>query len=73
MHAIENKTKKKLKAGELTLCMAVNQMRTPDVAMIAAACGFDALFVDLEHGPTSLESASLSICNASSACEAITT
>ena len=59
MHAIENKTKKKLKNNELTLCMAVNQMRTPDVAMIAAECGFDALFVDLEHGPTSLESASL--------------
>jgi 2-keto-3-deoxy-L-rhamnonate aldolase RhmA len=59
MDSLENKTKKKLKAGELTLCMAVNQMRTADVAMIAASCGFDALFVDLEHGPTSLESASL--------------
>ncbi len=59
MDTIENRTKKKLKAGELTLCMAVNQMRTADVALIAAACGFDAVFVDLEHGPTSLESASL--------------
>ncbi len=59
MNAIENKTKKKLQAGELALCMAVNQMRTADVAQIAAVCGFDALFVDLEHGPTSLESASL--------------
>jgi len=59
MDAIQNKTKKKLRVGELTLCMAVNQMRTADVAQIAAACGFDAVFVDLEHGPTSLESASL--------------
>jgi 2-keto-3-deoxy-L-rhamnonate aldolase RhmA len=56
---VENRTKKKLKANELTLCMAINQMRTADVAMIAAVCGFDAIFVDLEHSPTSLESASL--------------
>ena len=38
--------------------MAISQMRSPDVAMIAAACGFDAIFVDLEHSPMSLESAS---------------
>ncbi len=55
---VENKAKKKLAAGELTLCMAVNQMRSPDVAVIAAACGFDAIFVDLEHSPMSLETAS---------------
>jgi 2-keto-3-deoxy-L-rhamnonate aldolase RhmA len=57
--SVENRVKRKLKAGELTLCMAINQMRTADAAMIAAACGFDAIFVDLEHSPTSLESASL--------------
>ena len=54
-----NRAKEKLARGELVLCMAVNQMRTADVGLIAAACGFDAVFVDLEHGPTSLESASL--------------
>jgi 2-keto-3-deoxy-L-rhamnonate aldolase RhmA len=59
MEAAGNKAKRKLKAGQLTLCMAVNQMRTADVALIAAACGFDAVFIDLEHAPTSLESASL--------------
>lgn len=53
----ENRAKKRLAAGELTLCMGVNQMRSPDVALIAAACGFDAIFIDLEHAPTSLESA----------------
>lgn len=37
----ENQTKRKLKSGELVLFMGVNQMRTPNVAMIAAACGFD--------------------------------
>ena len=37
--------------------MGVNRMRTPNIAMIAAACGFDAIYIDLEHNPTSLETA----------------
>jgi 2-keto-3-deoxy-L-rhamnonate aldolase RhmA len=53
----ENRAKRKLAAGELVLCMGVNQMRTPNIAMIAAACGFDAIYIDLEHNPTSLETA----------------
>lgn len=55
----ENNAKKKLKAGELVLCMGVNQMRSAEVPMIAAACGFDAIFVDLEHSATSLETAAM--------------
>ena len=50
-----NLAKRKLAAGELVLCLGVNQMRTPNVAMLAAACGFDAIYIDLEHNPTSLE------------------
>lgn len=57
----ENLAKKKLRAGELVLCMAVNQMRSMEAPMIAARCGFDAIFVDLEHSATSLETAA-SIC-----------
>ena len=53
----ENCAKKMLKANELVLCMGVNQLRTPNIAMIAAACGFDAVYIDLEHNPTSLETA----------------
>jgi len=53
----ENQAKRKLAAGELVLCMGVNQMRTPNIAMIATACGFDAICIDLEHNPTSLETA----------------
>jgi 2-keto-3-deoxy-L-rhamnonate aldolase RhmA len=53
----ENSAKKKLAANELVLCMGVNQLRTPNIAMIAAACGFDAVYIDLEHNPTSLETA----------------
>jgi 2-keto-3-deoxy-L-rhamnonate aldolase RhmA len=53
----ENQAKRKLAAGELVLCMGINQMRTPNIAMIAAACGFGAIYIDLEHNPTSLETA----------------
>src|SRR6476620_8970148 len=53
----ENFAKQMLKANELVLCIGVNQLRTPNIAMIAAACGFDAVYIDLEHNPTSLETA----------------
>ena len=51
----DNQPKRKLAAGELVLCMGINQMCTPNIAMIAAACGFGAIYIDLEHNPTSLE------------------
>jgi 2-keto-3-deoxy-L-rhamnonate aldolase RhmA len=50
-----NFTKAMLQANDLVLCMAVNQMRTPNVGMIAASAGFDAIYVDLEHNPTDLQ------------------
>src|ERR1700692_1776094 len=53
----ENSAKKMLAADQLVLCMGVNQLRTPNIAMIAAACGFDAVYIDLWHNPTSLETA----------------
>jgi hypothetical protein len=39
----ENHVKHKLTAGELVLCMGVNQMRTPNIVTIAGACGFNAI------------------------------
>ena len=53
-----NLAKQKLAANDLVLCFGVNQLRTPNIAMMAAACGFDALYIDLEHNPTSLETTS---------------
>jgi hypothetical protein len=44
-----NLARQKLANDELVLCLGVNQMRTPNIAMIAAACGFDAIYIDLEH------------------------
>lgn len=37
------------------LCLALINSRTPDVPAIAAASGYDAVYVDLEHTATSLE------------------
>lgn len=52
-----NRAKRMLANKALVLCFGVNQLRTPNIAMVAAACGFDALYIDLEHNPTSLETA----------------
>jgi 2-keto-3-deoxy-L-rhamnonate aldolase RhmA len=57
--AIENPAQRKLAAGGLVLCMGLRQARTADIAMMAAACGFDSIYVDMEHSPISLETASL--------------
>jgi 4-hydroxy-2-oxoheptanedioate aldolase len=53
----------RLDAGELVLCMALAQARTADIPMMAAAAGFDAVYVDLEHTATSLETTAL-LCSA---------
>jgi len=53
-----NLAKRKLAKGELVLCMGLRQARTADIAMIAAAAGFDSVYVDIEHSPVSLESCS---------------
>jgi len=56
--ASRNRAKSKLAAGELTLCMGLRQARSADIAQIAAASGFDSVYVDLEHSPLSLETTS---------------
>ncbi len=48
-----------LRGDGLVLCLALMNARTPDVPAIAAACGYDAVYVDLEHTSTSLETASM--------------
>jgi len=58
-----NPAKHRLQNGGLVLCMGLRQARTPDICMIAAQCGFDTVYVDLEHSPTSLETTSV-LCTA---------
>ncbi len=53
----------RIDAGELVLCMALTQARTADVPWLAAAAGYDAVYVDLEHTATSLETTAL-LCSA---------
>ncbi len=57
MAVIPNLTKQKLLAGELTLGMGLRQARTVDIAKIARVCGYDWLFIDLEHNAMSIETA----------------
>jgi len=48
-----------MREGGLILCLALMNARTPDVPAIAAAAGYDAVYVDLEHTSTSLETAAM--------------
>lgn len=52
-----NRTKARLKAGELALGMGLRQARTVDIATIAGTCGFDWLFIDTEHNSMSIDTA----------------
>ena len=41
--------KEKFAKGELVLCMNLRLARTVDIAMVAKAGGYDALYVDMQH------------------------
>jgi 2-keto-3-deoxy-L-rhamnonate aldolase RhmA len=47
--AISNRVKDRIGHGEVALCMAVRFARTADIGMIADSCGFDSIFIDIEH------------------------
>src|ERR1700752_1077240 len=55
--------KEKFATGELVLCMNLRLARTVDIAMVAKAGGYDALYVDMQHAPYSIETTS-TICAA---------
>lgn len=52
-----NPLRRRLAEGGLALGFGVHHLRGSAVGMIAAAAGFDWLFIDLEHGATSVEEA----------------
>src|SRR5258707_6052232 len=54
-----NAMKQKLAGGELGLCMNLPLARTVDIARGAKAGGYDALYVDMEHSPYSIDTAAL--------------
>ena len=45
----------RLRAGELTLMMALRSARTPDIVHIASSTGHQAIMVDLEHSTMSVD------------------
>lgn len=57
MDVVPNQAKRRLAAGELALGLGVRQSRTVDIATIAKACGFDWLFIDMEHGTHDVDGA----------------
>ncbi|MDE2228626.1 MAG: aldolase [Alphaproteobacteria bacterium] len=55
MEQPRNPARARLAKGELALGMGVRFARTAEIARMMRAAGFDWLFIDLEHGPGSLE------------------
>lgn len=41
----------RLRSGDLGLALMIRHARTVDIALAASACGFDALYFDLQHSP----------------------
>src|SRR5690349_19865662 len=52
-----NSVKQRLAAGQAAIGFSIRQSRTVDVAQIAKTCGYDWLFIDMEHGALDLETA----------------
>ncbi|NKB21830.1 MAG: aldolase [Alphaproteobacteria bacterium] len=60
---MSNAVKASIVDGNTALCLCVRMARTVDIGAIAAAAGFDALYVDMEHCPISVDDTS-AICMA---------
>ncbi len=55
--AIKNIAKERLVAGELSIGMGVKAVRGVEIARIMKTAGSDWLYIAMEHGPTSVETA----------------
>lgn len=54
---IKNPARERLAKGEVAIGMGLRQARTVDIASAMRTCGFDWLFIDLEHNAMSLDMA----------------
>jgi len=54
---ITNTAKGRLEAGELALGVGLRQARTVDTGKIMKTCGYDWLFIDMEHNSMSIDTA----------------
>jgi len=57
MQEIANPVKERLEKGEVAIGVGVRGMRGVEVARLMKSAGFDWLFIDLEHGSASVETA----------------
>ena len=57
MAAVSNAAKERLRAGELALGMGVRMSRNVDIAKAMKTCGYDWLFIDMEHSSLDLDTA----------------
>jgi 4-hydroxy-2-oxoheptanedioate aldolase len=57
MNAVSNLARERLQRGELSLGVGVRVLRSVEVAKAMKSAGFDWLFIDLEHGALSIETA----------------
>src|SRR3970040_1690218 len=58
MEQVTNHAKQRLAAGELALGIGRGQARTVEIATVAKTCGFDWLFIDMEHSSLDVDLAS---------------
>src|SRR5215475_12233907 len=57
MAQVINKAKARLKNGELAIGCGIRLVRNVDIIKIMKSAGFDWMFIDCEHGSTSIETA----------------
>ncbi len=57
MIELENSARARLEKGELALGIGLRQARTVDIAKAMKTCGYDWLFIDMEHNSMSLDTA----------------
>jgi len=55
---IHNNVRRRIAAGEVAVSMVVRLVHSIEIAGIAKACGFDSLYVDLEHCSFSMQTTS---------------
>ena len=52
---VRNVARERLERGEMSLGVGIRTARTVDIAKMMKTSGYDWLFIDLEHGPMSIE------------------
>jgi len=55
MATMVNQARARLEAGEISVGLGIRLARTSDIATMMRTAGMDWLFIDLEHGPLTLD------------------